>query len=143
MTPLLISLALGVAAPAPKDPPKKDPPDLVGRWTPESATFPRMPLPKTESLTITFTADGKYETRAGAGDAKVSGTFTFDPKKDPPELDVAEPAGPAGGKASLSIYKIDGDTLTICTAVQGDRPKTIGAPAGSNCALLVLKRIKD
>jgi len=143
MTPLLISLALGVAAPAPKDPPKKEPPGLVGRWTLESANFAGMALPKTESLTITFTADGKYETRAAGAAEKVSGTFTFDPKKDPPELDVAEPAGPNAGKPSPSIYKIDGDTLTICTAVQGDRPKTFGAPAGSNCALLVLKRIKD
>jgi uncharacterized protein (TIGR03067 family) len=143
MTPLLISLALGVAAPGPKEPPKKDPPGLVGRWTLESATFAGMAVPKMDSLTITFTADGKYETRAAGAGATVSGTFTFDPKKDPPELDVTEPAGPNAGKASPSIYKLDGDTLTICTAVQGDRPRTFDAPAGSNHALLVLKRVKD
>ena len=99
-----------------------------------------MVLPKPD-VTITFGADGKYETRAPGGDAKVSGTFTFDPKKDPPELDVTEPAN--AGKVSPSIYKIDGDTLTICSSTDGERPKAFDAPAGSKFVLLVLQRIKQ
>ena len=143
MLTVALGLATVLAAPAPKDPPKKDPPGLVGRWTLESATFAGMALPKMETLTITFTADGQFNTRATGADEKVSGTYTADPKKDPPELDVIEPAGPMAGKPSPSIYKIDGDTLTICTAVQGDRPRTFDAPAGSTRVLLVLKRLKD
>src|SRR5689334_17748831 len=100
MFPLVLSLAVIVAAPAAKEK-KKDPPGLVGRWTVESATFAGMPIPKPD-VTITFTADGKYETRAPGGDAKVSGTFTFDPKKDPPEMDVTEPTN--AGKVSAAIY---------------------------------------
>jgi uncharacterized protein (TIGR03067 family) len=137
MTTTLI-LALVIAAPARAA--KVDPPGLVGRWTVESATFSGMALPKPD-LTITFGADGKYETRAPGGDAKVSGTFTFDPKKDPPELDVTEPTN--AGKVSPSIYKIDGDTLTICSFTDGERPRAFDAPAGSKFVLLVLKRIQD
>jgi uncharacterized protein (TIGR03067 family) len=143
MTPLVLGLAVVVAAPAAKEPPKKDPPGLVGKWTLESGTFAGMPLPKTDGMTITFTADGKYDTRAAGADAVVSGTYTHDPKKDPPELDVVEPAGPAAGMTSPSIYKVEGDTLTICTSIKGDRPRTFDAPAGSMRALLVLKRVKD
>jgi uncharacterized protein (TIGR03067 family) len=139
MTTTLI-LALVIAAPARKDPPKVDTPSPLGRWSVESALFAGTPLPKPE-LTITFGADGKYETRAPGGDAKVSGTFTFDPKKDPPELDVTEPTN--AGKVSPSIYKIDGDTLTICSSTDGERPRVFDAPAGSKFVLLVLKRIKD
>jgi uncharacterized protein (TIGR03067 family) len=137
MTTSLI-LALVIAAPA--RPAEVDPPGLVGRWTVESATFTGMALPKPD-LTITFAADGKYETRPASGDARVSGTFTFDPKKDPPELDLTEPTN--AGKVSPSIYKIDGDTLTICSSTDGERPRAFDAPAGSRLVLLVLKRIKD
>jgi len=139
MTATLI-LTLVIAAPARKDPPKADPPGPVGRWTVASATFAGMAIPKLD-VTIAFTADGKYETQSAAGDSKVSGTFTFDPKKDPPEMDVSEPAN--AGKVSAAIYKIDGDTLTICSSADGERPKAFDAPAGSKFVLLVLKRMKD
>jgi uncharacterized protein (TIGR03067 family) len=138
MTPLLV-IALAVAAPAPKDPPKKDPPGPIGRWALERATFAGMALPAMD-LTVTFTADGRYETKVAGGEAQVSGTFSADPKKQPAEIDVTEPAG---GQVSASIYRIDGDTLTICTTTGGERPKTFDAPAGSKFVLLVLKRIKD
>src|SRR3954451_24730125 len=107
MTASLV-LALVIAAPARKDPQKADPSGLVGRWPVESATFAGMAIPKPD-VTITFAVDGKYETRGPGGAPKVSGTFPFDPKKGPPELDVSEPAN--AGKVSPSIFKIDGDTL--------------------------------
>jgi uncharacterized protein (TIGR03067 family) len=138
----VIGLTLVVGAPAAKEKPKKDPPGPVGRWTVESATFAGMPLPKPE-LTISFTADGKYETRAAGGDAKIGGTFTLDPKKDPPEMDLTDPGQANPGKVSAAIYKIDGDTLTICSSTDGERPRAFDAAAGSKFVLLVLKRTKD
>jgi uncharacterized protein (TIGR03067 family) len=139
MTATLI-LALVIAAPARTDPPKTDPPGPVGRWTVESATFAGMALPKLDH-TIPFTADGKCETHSAAGDTMMSGTFTFDPTKDPPEMDISEPTN--AGKVSAAIYKLNGDTLTICTSTDGERPKAFDAPGGSKFVLLVLKRIKD
>src|SRR5690349_18280274 len=133
MTTTLI-LAVVLAAPARKDPPKAEPPGLVGRWAVESATFAGMVLPKPD-LTISFAADGKYETRAPGGDAKVSGTFTFDPKKDPPEVDLTDPGPANAAKVSAAIYKIDGDTLTICSSTDGERPRAFDAPAGSKFVL--------
>ena len=141
MTPLILGLALVVGAPGLKEPPKKDPPGPVGRWAVESITVAGMALPKMD-LTITFLADGRFETRDAGGGTKTSGTYTADPKKQPAELDVTEPAAP-DGKASLSIYRVDGDTLTICTAIMGERPTAFDPKPGANQLLLVLKRIKD
>ena len=140
MTPLLV-LALAVAAPAPKDPPKKDPPGPIGRWALESVNLGGMPLPTTDRV-ITFTPDGRYVTRQPGGDVKVSGTFTADPKKDPAEIDTTEPPE-VGGKVTPSIYRIEGDTLTVCSSLDGQRPRTFEAPAGSKVILMTFKRLKN
>ena len=142
MTPIVLGLALALGAPGPKDPPKKDPPGPVGRWSLQSASFAGIPLPDM-NLTLTFTADGRYESKTPEGEVRSSGSFTADPKKQPAELDMTEAAQPAPMPAP-AIYRIEGDTLTICTAVGGkERPTSFDAKAGPNTALLVLKRIKD
>ena len=140
MTPLLV-VAPAVGAPGLKDPPTKDSPGPIGRWALQSASVGGMPLPQMD-LTVAFRADGRYESKTAGGDTKVSGTFTADPKKQPAELDLTEPA-PADGKVSRSIYRVEGDTLTICTATDGERPRAFDAKAGPKTVLLVLKRIKD
>ncbi|OAI48654.1 hypothetical protein AYO44_06740 [Planctomycetaceae bacterium SCGC AG-212-F19] len=50
--------------------------------------------------------------------------YTINPTKNPKELDVSPIDGPNKGKVSKVIYKIEGDTLTICGGDAGsERPK--------------------
>src|SRR5436309_1430806 len=126
MTPVLLTLALAVAAPTTKDA-KKDPPPIVGEWAVESAvsggkpdnpppgtwelesaTYFGAPVPDLK-LTMTFKADGGYESSAAeAGRTRAeAGTYARDPKQSPAHLDLGEP-GAGGGRPSLAIYKVDG-----------------------------------
>ena len=139
-------LALAVAAPGLKNPPKADDP-LVGTWALESMTVAGKPLPGLKA-TVTFTRDGTYVTKAEAtpplATQSQSGTYAHDPKKAPPEVDITSAAGGvAPARTSRGIYRIDKDTLTVCSTDDGARPKAFDSPAGSNCMLMVLKRVKD
>jgi len=140
-TTLIIGLAFAVSAPIPKDPPKKDPPSPIGEWLAESAVDGGKPDPPPPGTTVTLTKDGKFLIKAGKDDLEQM-TFTFDAKKDPPEIDIAEPRAGMGAKVMKGIYKIDGDTLLICVTRDGDRPKMFESPAGSANMLITLKRPK-
>lgn len=140
-TSLILGLALLVSAPIPKDPPKKDAPSLFGEWVPESAVIGGKVDPPPPGSTMTITTKGRLVMKEGK-DEPVEMDFTFDPKKDPPEIDFAEPRGGMGQKALKGIYKLDGDTLMICIAMGGDRPTAFTSPAGSMNMLITLKRAK-
>jgi uncharacterized protein (TIGR03067 family) len=137
MSPALLALAVLVAAPGAKDPPKKDHPSLIGEWVAESAVEkgrPRQPPPGT---TWAFTADGKSVLTLGGRDP-AEGTYTADAGKSPAELDVS--AGPTG-KPLKAIFKVEGDTLTVALVDgAGDRPAAFESPAGSRVIVMVLKR---
>jgi uncharacterized protein (TIGR03067 family) len=55
---------------------------------------------------------GKYT--AQVGELVDDATFTVDPAKKPKEMDVKPTGGPQKGKLVKVIYKLDGDTLTMC-----------------------------
>jgi uncharacterized protein (TIGR03067 family) len=137
MTPALLALAVLVAAPGAKDPPKKDAPSVVGEWVAESAVERGRPLKPPPGTTWGFTSDGKSVLTLGGRDP-AEGTYKADAGKAPAELDVS--AGPTG-KPLKAIYKVDGDTLTVALVDgDGDRPAAFESPAGSRVILMVLKR---
>ena len=74
-------------------------------------------------------------------------TFTLDPKSKPKAMDLTPSDGPAKGKkVPCAIYKLDGDTLTICIDKEGKsgkRPTEFKTAAGDGFALLTLERIKE
>ena len=140
MTPsLLVGLAVVVGAPAKKDPPAKDPPSLVGEWVGESGVHGGKPDNPPPGTTITFTRDGKLLLTEGKGGRTEEGTYKADPKKTPAELDL-NPPGKA--EAILAIYRIEGDTLTLCFSHGGERPTEFASPAGSRVMLVTCKRAK-
>ena len=140
MSPLILGLALAVAAPQAKDPPKA--PSLVGEWVVESVAEGGAAAPPAARTTVTFTAEGQFVYRAGADDP-LEARYAWDPSPDPPHLDVIERVGNGMRAVTLpGIARPDGDTLVVCIAHRGGRPQAFAAPAGSGAVVMVLKRVK-
>jgi uncharacterized protein (TIGR03067 family) len=144
MSPLLFGLALVVGAPALKDPPDTDP-RLVGTWAVATATTYGVEVPDYR-LTITFARDGTCQIAGEIGGQARSqcGGYTLDPKRNPAQLDLTEVTpGMPPVRTNLAIYKIVGDTLTLCLGGATDRPTEFEAAFGATRVLLVLQRVKD
>ena len=142
---LILVMGLGLVADAPKDEAaKKDLEKLQGDWVLQSLEHKGMKSPeeavKTFSRKIkesTYTAT--WETEEGTH--SVSGKMTLDPTKSPKTLEVVFTEGSAKGKKMLGIYKIEGDTQTICVGDpdSGTRPTAFDSDQGT---LAVWKRAK-
>lgn len=140
---LLIGIALTVGAPS-KDPPAKDAASIVGEWVGEKAVAGGKDRPVPEGgITFTFTADGKLSVKEGPRERADTGTYTTDPKKNPAEIDIIPPADKKDPTIQ-GIYKLDGDTLTLCfgRGMGGGRPTKFESPEGSDVMLMTLKRVK-
>jgi uncharacterized protein (TIGR03067 family) len=139
-TRVLLSLAIAMAAPASKDPPKKDPPALVGEWAAESAVEQGRAIALPPGTGWVFTADRKSVLTLGGAAGSFEATYKADATKAPAEVDVSD--GPKG-KPLRGIFKVEGDTLTVCL-VEGDadRPTAFESAAGSKTILITLKRVK-
>lgn len=138
---VLIGVVLAVAAPGDKDAPKKEAPTIVGEWDGEKAVRGGQEKPVPDGgVKVTFTADGKLIIKDGFKDP-AEGTYTVDAKKDPAEIELTPPKEDG---SRIGIYKIDGDTLTICLADKNstDRPTKFESPDGTNVMLITLKRVK-
>jgi uncharacterized protein (TIGR03067 family) len=71
-------------------------------------------------------------------------TYTLDPGRDPKGITIAYTEGPDKGKRLRGIYRVEGDTLTICTgAPDGAAPSAFTTRVGSDSTLFVLKRQKN
>ena len=147
---LLLVLLAGVnlkAAESAKiaDAPKTDLAALNGSWLLVAAEEDGQKTPAAEQkkLDIHLTLkDGKY-TITTAGETTESGTFTVDAAQKTKTVDVISGDGPLKDKKIQGIYKLDGDTLTLCYDLSGDsRPTTFGSKAGTNLLLAVYSRIK-
>ena len=140
MHAVLLGAAVALGAPAGKVDPAKNPPSLVGEWVAEKGVRggdDRAIAPG--SVTFAFTADGKV--RIAEGSKEPEGTeYTADPKKVPAELSILLPPGKKEPPI-LAIYKVEGDTLTICLRHEGERPTKFESPKGADVMLLTLKRV--
>ena len=141
---LLLTTALTVSAPALKEKPKAAEADPTGDWEMESTTVSGRPSVLSGRLVYSFTKDGKWVL---SRDGKELATtldrrVEFDARAAQPTIDLITNA--ANPTARLrGIYKIEGDTLTICgTRAKADRPATFESPEGSGITLYVLKRAK-
>ena len=100
---VVVMASWAVAAPGLKDPPKKEMPPIVGEW---------IRVAPGGEVRRTFTASGKHYW--GKRVPVQFDSFTVNVKSDPAEIDVTTPEESLNHGTYLGIYKIEGDTLTIC-----------------------------
>lgn len=143
MNTMLLGLALVVGAPALKDRPKKADQSLVGTWDLESVTLPGRAGVASSVLRYTFTADGKWLIHRNGEELAGNRRYAMDSRADPPAVDLITNAAAANPARRLGVFKIDGDTLTICAAkARDDRPKSVDPAAQDGVTVYVLKRVK-
>jgi uncharacterized protein (TIGR03067 family) len=142
---IFLAASIVVGAPALKDPPKKDS-GIVGEWVVESTMLGGKAGKVASTLRYEFTADGQWIIRRdGAAVKAVPRQYKVNEKANPATIDITYQKDGAGGQPPdmLGIYKIDGDTLTLCyTPGGGERPTTFEPADGVKVAVLVLKRVK-
>jgi uncharacterized protein (TIGR03067 family) len=142
MTPTFLALALAVAAPAPKAD-AKEAASIVGEWAADG--YVQAGSQRDRPIRITFTADGKFLVQEGKREKPEEATYKADPKKAPAEIDIFPPVRQTA-PPMMGIYKVDGDTLTLCVSKggpeAGTRPAKFESAEGSRDTLFTLKRVK-
>src|SRR4051812_33035021 len=140
---VVVGLALGADAPK-KDEAAKDLKQFQGAWALDSMEINGVKVDadnlKKAGITMMVTGE-KLILKLKRGD--LEGTLKLDPTKKPRAYD-AKGTDPEGKThESVGIYKLDGDTLTICFVGAGkNRPTEFKAGAGSEAVFQVFKRDK-
>jgi len=143
MSSTLLIIALTLGAPALKDPPK---PSILGAWELELQIINGTLAPPYAwgGLYYEFKFNGTCVISRFLGGGVPPGTcrFDIDLRTDPPAITMRWRAN--GQSSLIGIWKIDGDTLTLCVDRSGTnaRPKTLESPKGSKITLYVFKRMK-
>jgi uncharacterized protein (TIGR03067 family) len=145
MAPLVLALALTLAAPAPKKSDEPPPAKLDGDWVVESFEGPKDGAPP-ETITMRF-ADGKISISDPSRKGKAEEVdYTADLTKKPATIDIKPKAGGPGGrpdKLVLGIIEVKGDELKICFGKEtADRPAEFKADVEKGIMVIHLKRVK-
>ena len=136
------SLGLSTAAPAPKDD-KEDTKKFEGDWTFTAWESAGQALPQAALDMAKWSVKGdKYTFEMG--EQKEEGTIKLDPAKKPATIDFAITSGNDKGKDQPGIYKVDGDTITICLARPGakERPTDFKSTEDNGFILVTVKKNK-
>lgn len=145
MTRFLVPLAaiVLIGAEPQADATKKDLERMQGRWTVQQAHRDGKDAPAEALEKMSVKIDGNKLTIDDAESAREEiAELALDPSENPAKIDL-KVNHPGDQQTLQGIYKIDGDTLSICwTKHSGARPTEFAAKAGSDHVLFVLKRKK-
>ena len=114
----------------------------AGKWTVTKATIGGKDFTAAfKTLELQIAPDGAYTLKINGETDR--GTVKADPTKTPKEMDILGKEGPNAGKTIKTIYKLDGDTMTVCYELgDGDRPTAFESKAGTKQFLAEYKRAK-
>ena len=121
----LVATALGCAAPSPATP------AIEGTWVVASAALggKDLPLQAFQNSPLRM-AGGRYAFQSDSGE------YAVIPGAVPAALEVRGRQGPNAGKTIPAIFKVQGDTLTICYDLSGTaRPKDFRSEPGTQLFL--------
>jgi len=142
-TALLVALAAtAVAFAADDDQVQKDMKALAGTWEYASQVDDGKDTGKEnlEGITVTVTAEGKWELKKG-DTVFLAGTVKLDPSKKPRAADwTITTEGALKDKSALGIYDVDKDTWKHCFGFD-KRPEKFESKEGSKVTNAVLKRV--
>jgi uncharacterized protein (TIGR03067 family) len=137
MTPALLALTFVLRAPGLKE--KKPEASPVGEWVAERRTFggnerPLAGDPPRRTFAV-YRGDRKVPTEANR--------YAVDPAKEPAAIDLLPGDTDPPGRTVVGIYKVEGDTLTLCLAHGPDpRPSAFESSEARPTTLYVFKRAK-
>ncbi len=135
---------VGISAEAPTVASAKDLGHLQGSWTAMRAEYDGREAPDIVGHLLVF-EDGEFSIKE-KGVTIYRGTFRLDTSASPSAIDFTHTAYSSKGKTWRGIYRIDGDTLTICDdahAVQKGRPTRFDTKPNSGHVMVVFKRAQQ
>ena len=114
-----------------------------GTWAVTSMVREGKEADATVAASIVRVVEGDHIVWKRSGKSFAGTNFDVDATKIPATIDLIPDGGPAQDKRVLGIYRLDGETLTICVADVGQpRPVAFEAGEASKRTLQTFKRIK-
>ena len=117
---------------------------LQGNWIATKVETNGAATPAVVGHRLSFSG-AHFEIKSKAGKAVYAGTVKTEPNARPAAIDFAHTLGALNGKTWKGIYKLDGDTFTVCdnaADLAKDRPTAFEAKSGSGYVLLTFVRAK-
>lgn len=141
---LLLTLFTPAVEDTPKGIDKAKLKKLQGTWQLSSSELGGKKADPKEVANVTLNIDDKKAVSREGVDVKEESEITLlDPTAKPAAIDMKITAGDDKDQVVKGIWKLDGDSLTICVAEPGkDRPKEFAAKEGTGHTLLGFKRMK-
>jgi uncharacterized protein (TIGR03067 family) len=136
----LILLLYLAHAPQPGNDLKK----LEGNWLMAEMEHGGKKTPAKQLAKMALEVSGNKITTRESGEITEEAVISsMDGKSKPAAFDLKITSGSDSGKVVKGIYKLDGDTLTICVAEPGkDRPEAFAGKVGTGHTLMGFKRKK-
>jgi uncharacterized protein (TIGR03067 family) len=134
----LVLVAVAGTLAAAEDPNKKALEDLQGTWQLQRMTRGGQEAPADVVKGMRLVIAGNKMTPYEGDRAQPTATIAVDANKKPATIDLKQER-----EAVQGIYRLEGDTLTICAGTPGTgRPTDFASKAGTPTGLIVLKRVK-
>ena len=116
--------------------------NLQGAWTAAKAERDSKGADDVVGNRLVFIGN-RFQIQSKNGKVLYGGTVRVNPNSKPAAIDFEHTEGAAKGKAWKGIYKLEGDTLTICDNAPNldkERPAAFEAKSQSGYVLITFKR---